>query len=680
MTLKIFGSDMVGYGAGPAAATDVWATETWTEIGGLVNITLHRMSNAYASYIECTVACSNQPVELGQRFLMARSDLPVTVNVDFVGRVDDVQPSVDSKLGQTWLIRCRDYLAVLQDNYVEPRGRNRYNKALINAGEGGVIGAGTYAAVWEPDWSPGSLNSPAGTTAYYRALIAAHLAMNSVDLPSGIRFVSVVQAPSSTKAGRQTTPLNSAPDPLDPKPHNLKGLSNKTLADAIRDELADDPWLVTAIGAQPFPLDGGGFSGSGPSAEGLMLADGVTQIPGIGSEFIIDYNPPIGASLFGNSVVSPTPGFGAVNYVDKQVRYAMPYARVFARGVFNFDPALEFWYGDQSASRWPILSYKFPKEGSTLYTRGKLIGKAGTQPQNLDTSFLKTASAPSGQGSFKQVGADYSFGGGGYIPDNDDEVSWDPVNRHYGLRRMGLSNDESEAGDENEEFAAGANVLTQKSEEARLRAIRMSQTPASLRPYIRGQIKVPGLPRNTAGYPLTPGVVINVNLPPLFVAAAFYVVDSYTYAYPEDVTTIELARRPWDDLGEQLKRMRNFSLAAGSAGKSQLNTGWVLAPANRSLVVSHGWGQRPTSVEMWAAEQDGTKVDKNGHPIPKRNTETLVGEATFDVNNGAWIGKSSFSATDQVVNVGFSGAMVYSDGASRWLLAGQDIIRVVLRG
>ncbi len=705
MTLRLYKSNMIGYGAPDAnGVVDNWASESWIEVPGLLTLTLHRLSGGKASYVELTVAGSGLPVDLQQRILLARDSIAfpngvvatgqviLSYNTDFVGRVDDVTPIRDSQYGQTWKITARDYIAVLTDNYVEPRGKSRYAVSASSAAPGfGVAGD------WAPNWLNGSKLSAQGIPTanpndqpFYRALIGAELAMNIVDLPSGIRACNITQVPTATISGG-IFPVGPGVD--------LTTVTNKSIADAIRDLLADDPWIISAFGGVSLAQDNTGgvtpwFLSSDVSVQSLLLADGKTNgIPGIGTEFIHDYNPPIGEMLWGHSY--------PYNYLNVMTRYAMPFIRFFARGVLNFDQNIQFWYGQSgfngSVYQYPIISYKFPKENVTLRSRARIIGRSGNI-NTYQTTFLKTASQPTAPGSFLPVTDDYSYGAGSYIVDNDDEVLWTPGgdaagNQHYASRRTSLINDEGALGDSAVPMDGSANY---KIEGNKLKAISAIQTPQNMRALVRGSITVPGFPRSLMGFPILPGEVINVNLPPLFSRNQFYTVDSYTYEYPADTTSIELARRPYDDLAEQLRQERRMMQAATSQAKSIYETPWMLIPGSRSITIHHNWGQIPSSIQVFAAAPyvGGGSLpanqDAQGNPVPIPGTETTVGTSTQDPNNGVWLGFNLQTANTTDVVIVVSDLLTFCAQLGRYLVAPSvtispnpslgDIIKVVLRG
>lgn len=727
----VYVSDMMGYGLTP----DNWASpETWAKVDGVFSIELHRMSNAQSSWVQIKVARSTQPAEYQQRLLIARTQItvggvtttdPVAIaqfNVDFVGRVDDITPIHDEQYGQSWLIRCRDYMAVLQDNYIQPEGRSRYIRSITSGAD--------QAARWEPDWANGAGGQPPVSPAqpnpdnkldglvhlslpYWRAYLAAELAMNFVDLPAGIRFVNIMQVPHATVSGGAPIPQPIPLRSLDPPFKSLKHLTDHTILDAIRDLLADDPWVVT--GSQPI----GSVSYDSPSSaslggvtvEDIVTADGINNIPGLGDEIIAEYNPPMGQIVMGTS----SAGGPTSVYAAKTLGYAGPYLRIFARGVLNFDPTMQFWYGSSgrydnttlpligpgTVLRYPIMSYRFPKEGGSLFTRGKVVGQGENAQDNTrwPKTFLKTAGingGGAGAGSFVAVAPDYAGGAGGTIMDNDDEVQWRPIAAlallppgtppHYATVRTGIANDEGlpgyskVSGATNPDGTSVANAGDRNTANL-LRALRMMTSPSALKNLIRGNITVPGLPRNSTGHPLITGVVIGVAIPPLFVNTTFYVVDSYVYTWPEDKTVIQLSRRPYDDLADVVRKIRSDIYAATSHGKSSFDSGWAASSPLLATTWQHNWGARPTSFTITGAKAGGG-TDQNGDPIPIPGTEVPLAFSMWDPNNGVFVGVALTASTDRAMTVAYAGliAPCPAGGGSGWLVAGTDLIRLQIRG
>lgn len=755
MNVLVYVSNMVGYGAvNPVTGIwDPWDTETWgssnqggvfqagVPVGGVYEVELQRMSNAHSSSVQIKIAGALLPVEYGQRILVTHQGswslgslvnvtLDVTNNVDFVGRVDEIKPSYDTVRGQIWTVRARDYLGVLQDNHVEPHGKSRWMRAQ-NLGptfaDLGPLPDYTAASDWTPNWNAPDASHPtlANTSGFTfdRAQVCAELIMNTVDLPTGIRWVDITSTADAPYAGG-----------VDLYGRAFKGavfdngVSDKTIADAVRDILADDPWIIAPavadIGSVAYPnLQGSPpniFGNPGgvlayptmqPTVSALLSAPASGFIPGIGDDLVIDYNPPIGATLYGNSLTTPTPGTGTVTYTNKQVRYAMPYAKIFPRGLLNFDPAITFTYGQASQSgntfNYPVMSYEFPKEGQRLKTRSRVIGRA----ENSDTqrkwpaNFIKQASTLTaspdllGGGSFTPVSPDYAGGAGSIIWNNDDEVAWNPQQEQFAVRRTATLNDEAHVGFNQVDWLqaaapGGAPVIdpttyddpANMANELRATSGIFSKTIGTLRDLQRGTITVPGLPRNTHGEPLVPGCVIGVNIPPLFTGLVYYIVDSYTYTYPDDQTVIQLARRPYDETQEAFRTLREQNYSAASHGKSMFDSGWIVSSANLTTTVTHNFGQRPTAIIVTCAQQavrsgGAAAVDSNGNPVPVPGTETMMPSPTFDQNNGAWVGGFVSAASDQMIVVSYSGNMAYSSAAQAgWLLAGTDLIRIQIRG
>lgn len=746
----VYKSDMMGYGL----TGDNWAgPETWTEIPGVFSVELHRMSGAQSSWVQLKIASSTLPIEFQQRILIARKQITVggvtitdpmaliQFNVDFVGRVDDVTPIHDEQYGQSWQLRCRDYMAVLQDNHIQRRSKNRRRRASQDTST--IELATVPADTWAPDWTNGGGGQPLvlplvpnpnsfdgfthDSIPYYRSLVAAELAMNFVDLPAGIRYVNIMQTPTAVFSGG---PDRNIVVDLPPPFHGthtfvIKPISHaetstdKTILDAIRDILADDPWTLTGsqpIGSVDYPSTAP-FTAYGPTAYDITHADEVGTIPGIGDEIIADYNPPLLFGIAGTSSVSGTPSAdpavaGPVFYTMKSLSYAGPYLRIFARGVLNFDQSMQFWYGysgsyDNTISvgpgsvlRYPIMAYQFPKEGASLGTRGKLMGQGENSQDDAPwpQTFMKTASQASGAGSFVPVAPDYAGGAGGFILDNDDEVQWRTeamiaaqmlpagTPAHYASVRSGLSNDESLKGypkvsGEKNPDGSYASLSAAANQADLLRALRLMARPSALRDLIRGSIVVPGLPRNSSGHPLITGVVIGVAIPPLFVNTTFYIVDSYVYTWPEDKTTIQLSRRPYDDLSDVVRNLRSSLYSAAAHGKSSYDSGWRLTSPTLTTTWDHNWGQRPTSFTITGAKAGGG-TDQSGNPMPMEGTEVPLAFSMWDPQNGVYVGVALTASTDKTLTVAYAGniAPCPAGGGSGWLLAGTDLIRLQVRG
>lgn len=428
-----------------------------------------------------------------------------------------------------------------------------------------------------------------------------------------------------------TTPANEviASVQLDTAPNskpievNLDNESNTSILDAIRQLAAADPW------------DAGG----GGEVDGKDLADaGFPDGSGFGAEFQI-----VELGIF-------SPGGGSS---------AGRVASYYKRG--SFDSGVTLRYGDQSAgSDAPLVGYNFDKEGADLYSRVRTAGK--------------------GEATYRPDGGG---GNGTGVVVSSMEDTWSPENGQFNVRREYPVRFEGDVGDWFEEVSQDDNQSI-RARGLHDRAFGFIFGGAAglnnTRGPSRGQVTIGG-PACFAGQPLPVGYMIKIGIPQIGVDDSF-VVDNYKYQWPEDQTTIEVARRSFTSAAYSLGLDKSRGQDASAGHNDAYDSYWKKVDGSGTLVLKHNLGVRAGTVKVQAAldaklsdwASTSTPTD-----VPKLNTEVDVHQWTFDASQGQFAGFTVTENTPNQITLKFARWLAYSEGAGKWLKNNADDVLVRVR-
>ncbi len=627
-----------GYNAATGAYTGN-GIDVWTEMDRPFEFKLQRASGATPGSVEIifpgvnTGSDNTPPLWMFQRIKIMEEDASLGLSNNegrmFIGRVDIVTPRQTARYGRIWVVKARDYLAALVDNYVDVGKQRAYSGATLLVANNGV-----GKPRWEPRWiekdqiadqgtplpGDGSCSDAGEACGADRKVMIAELALNIVPLPFGISQVNFISPPNSL-----------------PVSETFDGVRSLRILSAINKLAREDPW------------DGG----EAPSG----FVDSQTAT-GIGGEFQIQYSQP-------DSDASPWAG--------QQAQY-------FRRLQFPWSSTIEFKYGVATATSIPILSYDFPQEGSDIYSRAMIIGRGDAQDLDPGVDPPTPLSGPGGSGA--------GWGRGLVLDDPQLEGTWDPSAGKFAIMRGMEAQDAAVVGswsvDPADQPDGSPNPLEMRGmRDAAAAQLIMKTSGVSKRGEnrgLRGVIRVPGYPRGVNGAGPTIGLHIDVTIPPALGDASIqFVIESFKFSYPENVTTIQLAIRSGVSLAQVMGGWMNRQ-DQGEALLSEWKTdGWGPTQGTGLVTYAHRMGVIPRTVIVEVARQDGSKLDHEGKAIPLKNTIVEVPRLANEPAQGQNFGYVVHKSNAIEFNIGLAYWTADSSGAGGFLKDGASIIRVRLR-
>lgn len=527
----------------------------------------------------------------------------------FMGRLDEAKLVEDSDTGRIWKITARDWLSCLSDNSVD-KGK-WFNK---NDGRGTSFQNGqAWSPVYVGNWS----NDASGYFGERRQSIISDLALNVIaNSKTGLTGITVTEAPNSRRIQA-----------------DWRGSKQGTILDAIRELSMSDPWYVQN-GANIGPLDG-----SERSVDALWLYQN---------------NFPVGSGFGGEfQIVCDTV------YNTGQV------AQYFRRGSISSNKF--FSYGTFPGSTTSgdvgyIIEHSFDKQGLDIFSRTRVQGKGETSSDNSQQNEL-----------------DNLTGTGIVVKEMEEE--WNPALGRYQVRRESPNRDQGRSGEweystkeDGNDATAGrsmrdaayANMVSGQS--------GLENTRGGLN---RGTITVNGLPDLPGGGVVRPGTTCGLYIPHAGITdptqtsqAKEFVIESWTFQWPEKITTYTLGRQSYSEIGQQLLRMARMA----NEGIAGLNDGfvttWFPPEADGQMNITHKLGVKPSKVTIEVGYWDETSTDPNGQPVPVLGTTVLVQGHHWDPAEGQHVGASITKVTAEYVGLSYAHHIAYSDGAGKWLTLG----------
>lgn len=623
MKIRAYKSDMSGFSYRASDGTPMGdGSETWEELDTPFEFKVKRSTGGQPGAIEIVFPGVNHPKDapplwMFQRIQVMDEDPPIpsypgsAIGRMFIGRVDSVAPRQDPRYGRVWVVKARDYLASLVDNYVDA-GKQR-------AFEGGLdipVDAGTTGPPWVPKWVEKSQIDDQGSPVpdscndgehcgMRRHIIISELALNMVPLPFGLAGVNPFSVPNSL-----------------PVEYNFENVRNLRILDAITEVVREDPWGV-----------------------GADYVDSKTA-DAIGGEF-------------------------QLKYVDETGTWEGQRAQYFRRGGISWEEATLFKYGGSGPGVIPIIGYDFPQEGHDLYSRAKVIGKGQAQDVGPDDEVN-----PGGWGT-------------GFVSNNPQiEGIWLPPAGQFAIMRgkevqeSAIVGDWFIAVDETGEDGSNPLALRGMRDRAASKMISFSGDLSRGRNRgLRGMIRVPGYPRRAVDLAsLIVGTAIEVLIPQaLGSEAVTFIVESWTFTYPENITTIQLANKATSSLPQVMGGWAQDLGQSGASHADQQDSGWKQTSGLGFEKVVHAMGVAPRTIILEVARQDGDKVDRRGNPVPVRTTITEVPRLANEPAQGQNFGYTVRRSDDLEFEFGLAYWVADSSGEGGWLKDGEAIFRVRMR-
>ncbi len=627
---------MAQFGYNPATGAPTGTgVDIWTEMDRPFEFKLQRATGGTPGSVEIifpgvnTGSDSTPPLWMFQRIKIMEEDasLNLTNNAGrmFIGRVDIVTPRQTARYGRVWVVKARDYLAALVDNYVDVGKQRAYdgvNLLPVNNGVG--------RPRWVPKWiekdqmtdqdtplpGDGSCVDAGEDCGADRKVMIAELALNVVPLPFGISQVNFISAPNSL-----------------PVSETFDGTQGVRILSAINKLAREDPWS-----------DGG-------------RVDSKTAT-GIGGEFQVQYS---------------SPDDDAAPWHGQQVQY-------FRRLRFDWSTAISFVYGVANATSIPIMSYDFPQEGSDIYSRAKILGRGDAQDLDPGVDPPTGLSGPGGSGA--------GWGRGLILDSPQLEGDWDPSVGKFAIMRGMEAQDAAVVGSWSVDPADQPDGVENPLEMRGMRDSAAAQfiMKTSIGSWrgedrgLRGVIRVPGYPRAGNGAGPTIGLHISVTIPPALGDTPIdFVIESFKFSYPENVTTLQLAIRSGISLAQVMGGWMTRQ-DQGSALLSEWKTdGWGPTDGTGLVFYAHRTGVIPRTVIVEVARQDGSKLDHEGKAIPLKNTSVEVPRLANEPAQGQNFGYVVHKSNAMEFNIGLAYWTADSSGAGGFLKDGASIIRVRLR-
>ena len=605
-------------------------TDDWTELARPFELKTRRATGAQPGSIEVVIPGTSvasadvPPVWIFQRIKLEDLDIPVNLRRMFIGRVDSVAPRQDPTYGRVWVIKARDYLAALSDNHVDV-GKNRaYVSQVASAGGLDTRGGVRTGVFWRPRWiekdEMEEQDSPTpGET---------EDCPGSGESCGTYRYIiiselalNIVPLPFGLHSVIQFNPGSRAVQ------YNLADLRSRRILDVITDVAGEDPW----------------------KGEGSSLVDSRTA-DGIGAEFQVLYSDSANA------------------WVGQRAQY-------FRRGNFLWDDSITFAYGEVSAAGFSdirsIIGYDFPQEGHDLFSRAKTVGRGEAQDTDLSAE-----------------GQTAGWGSGLVLSNPQIEGAWNPEDGEFAVMR-GI--EEQELGivgdlrfDPTEIGVGDPNPLEARA----LRDRAASKMPSfSTNPKLRlqarglrGMIRVPGYPRNDAEAGLIIGLIINVRIPQVFGdVTQKFIIESWEFKYPENITTIQLAMRASSTMGQIFGGWERRQDQSWGSHSEWTESKWKVSSGDGIELFVHRLGVPPRTIIVEVARDSG-KFERGGvTPIPDQNTITEAPRLANEPAQGQNFGYVVHRSDRLEFEYGLAYWIADSSGAGDWLRDGTALVRVRVR-
>jgi hypothetical protein len=342
-------------------------------------------------------------------------------------------------------------------------------------------------------------------------------------------------------------------------------------------------------------------------------------------------------------------GFGG----ELQIRFGRTsddgrHAEYFSRGTY--DSTLRCTYGPPSVlTTHPIFEYHFDGEGADIFSRSKPIGR--------------------GEGGYDKSTS--TAGTGVEVPGM--ETTWDPENGLFKVRRDAAVRFDGTVGDRLQEDAPGGSedeiLRARGNRDAAYGVLLSGKAALSNRRGgpLRGNITVPGWPmRDDATSLLRPGDLLTVDIPQRGIDGQQFICTKWKYAFPEDVTVIEIARVQATTVSEHIIQGKSrVSNDVSSAHNSFYDSNWRLVDGTGTITLKHGLGVRAGKVKVEVA-QHGGGITTDGLLIPKLNTETDVPATAYEASQGQNHGYAIVENTPYQVTLKLARWLAYSEGVGKW--------------
>lgn len=549
----------------------------------------------------------------------------------FSGRVDSAFLKEDDQYGRIWEIKARCWLSVLQDNYIDV---GRWWSADLSSVRGTIFNryepyTANYVGYYQNRSSvnlQGPLNVQDMTPGEYRKNIIFDLAMNVVQ--------SYNLSGQDTLVGVAGFTYSFAPNSKKIQ-FNAENSARLNILDTIRELARSDPWWPN------YP-----FSNGEVDAYDLLFPPppymNGTGVAGIGGEL---------------QAMAQTVADGG-----RTLEY-------YARGRQNANMNYSYGNPNRVTGVDAIVSYDFGRTGEDVFSRSRTEGKG-----------------------LSRSGTPVSTGGTGEaIPEM--ETTWDPARGLFRVRREWASRLQSYSGEWNRQNDVDElkRVAGRALRDAAIAgfvsgAEALSNTRGG---PSRGTITVIGRPNDPVGGVIRPGELTHVEIPHLGLyglsdKSTEFTIDSWSYEWPTEMTTIQLSRSGISDLGTQLASMLLSSNDTINALQDGYDTGWQrLSPsqvASASISVNHLLGVIPRNIMLYVGVWDESTFDQGGEPVPYVDQVRTMGQeasgqaqTAYTDTNGQQIGYLITTATDKTVTLSLGYYLAYLAqtaglGNSGWII------------
>jgi hypothetical protein len=528
----------------------------------------------------------------------------------FIGRLDEAKLVEDEQMGRVWKVTARDWLGALADNYVD---KGKWFTMPPHRGLDVSLVGKPWDPVYVGNWSKG----PSGVFGERRMSIISDLALNVIaSAGTGLWGVIIDQAPNSRRIQA-----------------DWRGTKQSSILDAIRELSMSDPWFVSSSGANIGPLDG-----EEKSVDALWLyQNNFPKGSGFGGEF---------------QIICDTVGNNG------QVAAYFRRGSLSSNKFFSYGPFPGSAVTDGSDVNY-IIEHSFDKQGFDIFSRSRVQGKGEAASDNS-----------------KQNEQDNLTGTAIVVKEMEEE--WDPTNGRFRVRRESPNRDQGRAGEwEYSTKEDGNDATTARSLRDSAYASLVSghdgleNTRGGLN---RGSVTVADLPNLPWGGVVSPGTLCGLYIPHAGIVdpgqasqAKEFVIDGWTFQWPETITTYTLARQSYSSIGQQLLRMARMA-AQGMAGlNDSYATSWFPVNGDGQMNIEHKLGVKPSRVTIEVGLWDGGSTDPNGQPVPILGTTVQVQGHHWDPAEGQHVGASVTKVAADYVGLSFAYHIAYSDGAGMWL-------------